>query len=154
MRAVEVTFLLVLAALLTGICLIGAFHYDYSAGLMLFPLLAAGVTLAIIAVQLGILLAEARRGPAADLPEHRRAAPVAAGAVLPDLLWLVSVVPFIVLLGYPAGLALYLVCTLRRAGEGWPLAIGVAAASLLVSYCVFVRLLGVLLPLFPFWWPF
>ena len=154
MRLAETAFLLLLAAFLVGTCLLGQFYYAYSAGLMLFPLLAAGFTLIVVVLHLVSLararpLSETATAPLKDLAE-RQAGPTA----LRRLLWLSSVVPFVTLLGYPAGLAVYLLCLLRRADEGWSLSIGVAGGSLLVSYGLFVELLGVSLPLFPFWWPF
>ena len=58
MRAGELAFLTSLAAFLVGFCLLGRFHYGYSPGLMLFPLLAAGLTLIPLAIQ---IVALARR---------------------------------------------------------------------------------------------
>lgn len=153
MRSAEIAFLLLLAGFLVAICATGHFHYGYSATLMLFPLLAAGTTLFIVAIQLVALA----RSPdtAGEAMADRAQAPRAAGAgAWARLAALFAVVPCLLLAGYPAGLALYLLVVLRRAGEGWVVSGGLAAASLLVSYGLFVRLLGVPLPLAPWWWPF
>jgi hypothetical protein len=154
MRSVEIAFLLLLAGFLAAICATGHFHYGYSAALMLFPLLAAGATLCIVAIQLIVLT----RSPdtAGDAMADRAQAPhtaVGAGAWA-RLAALFAVVPFVLLAGYPAGFALYLLVVLRRAGEGWAVSGGLAVASLVVSYGLFARLLGVPLPLAPWWWPF
>ena len=150
MRSAEIAFLLLLAGFLVAICAIGQFHYGYSAGLMAFPLLGAGATLLVVAIQLVILITLPKA--AGDAPERPKAAVDARG--LAGLAVLFSVVPFVLLAGYPGGFALYLLILLRRAGEGWAVAAGLAAGSLLVSYGLFVRLLGVPLPLAPWWWPF
>ena len=154
MRYAEIAFLLLLAGFLVAICATGHFHYGYSATLMLFPLLAAGTTLFIVVIQLVILA----RSPeaAGDAMADRAQAPRAAlrASAWARLAALFAVVPFVLLAGYPAGFALYLLVVLRRAGEGWAVSGGMAAASLLVSYGLFVRLLGVPLPLAPWWWPF
>jgi len=147
-RAGEVAFLAVLAAFLAGFCLLGRFHYGYSAGLMLFPALVAGASLAVIGLQLAILARARSDGAAARALPPKPPAPA-----LIRLLWLVAILPFVALLGYPAGLALYLLCALRQAGEGWTVALAVAAGSLAVTLGLFVALLGVPLPVHPFWWP-
>lgn len=147
-RAGEIAFLAVLAAFLAGFCLLGRLHYGYSASLMLFPALVAGATLAVVGLQIAILARRRQAGAA-----ERALPPKPLAPPLVRLLWLVAVLPFIALLGYPAGLALYLLCALRQAGEGWAVAAAVAAGSLAVTLGLFVTLLGVPLPVHPFWWP-
>jgi len=151
MRSAETAFLLALAAFLTGFCALGLFYYDYSTALMRFPLLAAGGTLVVVIVQVVAL----RRGTA---PAQRGATPASApargGRPVRDGLLLLSILPLVFLLGFPAGLAVYLLGVLRCAGESWRLSLAAAAASLGVSYGIFVQAMGVPLPLLPFWWPY
>lgn len=153
MRAGELVFLLLLAGFLVGFCLLGQFHYGYAASLMLFPLSAAGITLPIVAIQLAILL-KSRRGataPAASAPERPGGMGLSSA---PKVAALFCVVPLVFLVGYPVGLALYLLGILRQTGESWSVAWTLAAGSLLVSYGLFTQLLGVPLPLTPLWWPY
>jgi hypothetical protein len=151
MRSAETAFLLALAAFLTGFCALGLFYYDYSVALMRFPLLAAGGTLVVVIVQVVAL----RRGTA---PAHRSATSVDAPAQgerpVRKALLLLSILPLVFLLGFPAGLAAFLLGVLRCAGESWRLSLAVAAASLGISYGVFVKAMGVPLPLLPYWWPY
>lgn len=151
MRSAETAFLLALAAFLTGFCALGLFYYDYSAALMRFPLLAAGGTLLVVIVQMAALwrgTAPAPRGamPAGTPARGRR--PVREGLLL------LSILPLVFLLGFPAGLAVYLLGVLRCAGEAWGLSLAAAAASLGLSYGIFVMAIGVPLPLLPYWWPY
>ncbi len=151
MRSAETAFLLVLTAFLTGFCALGLFYYDYSAALMRFPLLTAGGTLLVVIVQLVAL----QRGTApAPRAATSAAAPARGGHPLREGLYLLSVLPLVFLLGFPAGLAVYLLGLLRRAGESWGLSLAVAAGSLVLSYGVFVEGIGIPLPLLPFWWPY
>lgn len=155
MRRSESLFLLALGAFLVAVCLIGLLHYDYSATLMRFPLLAAGITLLLVAVQLGLLWS-GRGGAAAPA---RAEAPDAAARpassrrrAVADAIWIFSVVPLVFLLGYPAGLAVYLLCVLRHFRNSWALSLGLAGASFALSYGLFVETLGVSLPVLPVWW--
>jgi hypothetical protein len=152
-----VLFLLGLGAFLGGFCLLGIFHYGYPWPLMRFPVLAAGFTLVLVAVQLSSLRRPSHPAAAAGESHPASSAGEMIGGserrrILPTTLWLFSVVPAIVLFGYPGGLAIYLACFLTYSGERWTLALGLAAASLPLSYALFVEALGVALPLLPFWW--
>jgi hypothetical protein len=71
-----------------------------------------------------------------------------------EALLLLSILPLVFLLGFPAGLAVYLLVVLRCAGESWRLSLAAATASLGLSYGVFVKAMGVPLPLLPYWWPY
>ena len=157
MRRSESLFLLALGAFLVGVCLIGLLHYDYSATLMRFPLLAAGVTLLLVAVQLGLLWS-GRGGAAAPEPSDAEVSDAAARPAssrrraVTDAIWIFSVVPLVFLLGYPVGLAVYLLCVLRYFRISWTTSLGLAGASLALSYGLFVKTLGVSLPVLPVWW--
>lgn len=154
MRSVETGFLLAIAAFLVGFCALGLFYYEYSVELMRFPLLAAGCTVVVVAAQLVALRRDA--SPEAAKPVSGPVAGATAllsGAASWKVAWLFSIVPLVFLFGYPWGLAIYLLCFLRHAGASWGLALGAAASSLLLSYGLFIEMLGVSLPEVPFWWP-
>ena len=145
-RNAETVFLGLLAAFLVGFCALGLFYYAYPVDLLRFPLLAAGFTLVVTLVQMVSL---GRRtsvaGGQARLPE-RRGGLIKAG-------WLLSVLPLVFLCGFPAALALYLFGCLKSAGESWGLSLVLAASSLLLSYGLFIQMIGIPLPLLPLWWP-
>ncbi len=155
MRKVELGFVLSIAVFLIGFSSLGLLYYDYSVGLMRFPLLAAGFTLVVLVVHL-VLMCSGRAMPldggsapsalvtALRSPRRRQ--------TLSRLLSIFSIVPIVFALGYPLGLAVYLLGVLRHFGEGWMISSAVAGMSLLVSYGLFVRTLGVSLPVMPAWW--
>lgn len=153
MRSAETIFLLALAGFLTGISALGVFYYDYPASLLRFPMLAAGSTLIVVVVQLAALW----RGTAPVPLASPSAAPKPEASMRENRirqgLILLPVLPLVFLLGFPTGLAAYLLIVLRHAGESWRLSLMVAAGSLVLSYGVFVAAMGVPLPLLPSWWP-
>ncbi len=158
MRSVETGFLLAIAAFLVGFCALGIIYYEYSIALMRFPLLAAGCTLVVVVAQLVALRLHASpetlkppSGPLVGAPASLTGA--RGRAALRKMVWLFSIVPLVFLFGYPWGLAIYLLCFLRSVGAGWGLALAAAASSLLLSYGLFIEMLGVSLPEVPFWWP-
>jgi len=149
MRSGEIAFLGAVAAFLVGFCALGLFHYDYSLSLMRFPLLAAGFTLLVVAVQLVTLSRSA-----CEVPQgNQRATVLPRGSRFTQVAGLLSVLPLVFLCGFPAGLALYLFGYLKVAGESWTVSLAVAVASLLLSYGLFIQVIGVPLPIWPAWWP-
>ena len=158
MQRVEICFLLGICAILTGLCLLGLFYYEYSATLMRFPLMSAGVVLVVAMVQLGLLW---NRPATANAPVGtgsmtERTAADAGGSprrsILAKICWLFLILPLVLALGYPVGLAIYLLLFLKQVGESWKVALGISGTSLLLSYGLFVEMLGVPLPLLPSWW--
>lgn len=157
MQRIETGFLVATGAFVVTFCLLGLLYYDYSATLIRFPLLAAGVILSMVFARL-ILLRSSRGSPepesmmtprsalvdAIEKPRRRRA--------LITTLWIFSIVPSVFALGFPVGLAANLLCVLRYFGETWLLSVIIAGASLLLSYGLFLQVLRVPLPILPAWW--
>lgn len=158
MQRTEALFLFAVALFLTGFCLLGLFHYAYSATLLRFPLLAAGVTLFLICCRLVLLHREQGAG-GPDLMETPRTVLVEVlgaarrGHAVVSMLWMIAILPLVFVLGWPLGMAVYLLCALRHFGEAWPLAIAISLSSLVLSYGLFIAVLGVPLPVLPVWWP-
>lgn len=71
----------------------------------------------------------------------------------PETVRIGAVLPLVLLLGFPAGLAVYLAGYLRWRCESWGMSLGCAAGSVALSYGVFVKLLAVPLPPGPWWLP-
>lgn len=154
----ELCFVLAIGVFLVALAALGLLYYDYSATLIRFPLLAAGITFAVLIAHL--LLMHRRSAALAEQPPEAAPSALARalgasqrGRTLIRLLCVSSVVPLVFLLGYPLGLAAYLLTALKYFGESWPLSVAIAGASLAVSYGLFIQTLGVSLPIFPAWWP-
>jgi hypothetical protein len=155
MRHAELAFLCLLAVFVIGFLTLGLFHYGYSFALLRFPLLAGGAVGVLVAAQIFVL----RRSEPAETAEavgpgltERFTGPARAATLL-RICWLFSIVPLVFLCGYPWGLAIYLLCFLRSTRASWTLALAMAAASLLLSFGLFIEVLGVSLPVTPLWWP-
>ena len=159
MQRTEAGFLALLGTFLTVLCLLGLFHYDYSATLMRFPLLAAGVTLAVVLVRLIVLRRGQDHAPGDDTDEaevdHLAQAmqPNQRRRSLIGIAVIASILPLVFFLGFPLGVAVFLLWALRCNGESWALALIVSVVSLLLTYGLFLRVLWVPLPVYPVWWP-
>jgi Tripartite tricarboxylate transporter TctB family len=122
---------------------VGYFHYHYSWTAFAFPL-AAGVALCLLcAFEIATLLR--RRGGSAPGPD----APPPVS--LAGMAWLFALAGFLYAFGFIVGAALYLLVCLRGNGFAWRLSLGTAVASLLIGWGLFVKLLGVQLPVTPLW---
>ncbi len=140
----EVLFTLAIAVVFAA-ALWQARAWDQRAGL--FPWLITSLMLVLTMVQLGlILLGRQQQTTGAmiaateyDLPPEvvrRRTAIIAA--------WIVGFVAGIWLLGFPLATPLLTLLYLKfGAHEGWPLAVGLAAATGIVFYGLFVHMLNV-----------
>lgn len=138
-----VLFPALLLAFAAAMLAIGHFHYHYSWTAFVFPL-AAGLALSLLcALEIATILR--RRGARA---------PGAAGPPplsLAGIAWLFALAPFLYLFGFIFGAALYLLVCLRGNGFSWRLSLGTAAVALLAGWGLFVKVLGVQLPIAPLW---
>ena len=134
---------------------LGVFHYRYDWMVFRFPLLV-GLVVCLLCV--GKLLKGRRR----SAPRSGNGVP-AEGAVAvgrlsysetwPTVIWVVSIVPVVFLLGYVIGLPLYVFAYLKAHGQGWRLSVALSLGTLAVVYLGFVKALGVLLPVLPVGFP-
>lgn len=137
----EILFPLGVLAFLAVVLLVGGIGLRHPAMVIAFPLgvgIVTGALCVAVAVRDGNRPAATAAGQPIDWSEAAR-----VGAVL----------PLVLLLGFSAGLAVYLAGYLRWRGEGWGMSLGCAAGSVALTYGVFVKLLAVPLPLIPWWLP-
>lgn len=120
---------------------VGYFHYHYSWTAFAFPF-AAGVALCLLcAFEITALL----RPRAAGAPG------TADPLSLAGMAWLFALAAFLYAFGFIFGAALYLLVCLKGNGFSWRLSLGTAVASLLIGWGLFVKVLGVQLPIMPVW---
>ena len=153
MRRLEIITLLLTAGSMVGLCALGLFHYDYSKIVLRFPLLLTGMMLLVIAVRCVVLLR-----PKEGLILSREGAGSAHKAeVVFERGWtgaavrLLAVLPLVMILGYPLGLASYAFLYIKGHGKSWTTAAGLALGILALTYVGFVKLLSVPLPVLPAW---
>jgi hypothetical protein len=135
----------IILAIVAAFVASGFLVYDYSWSVMAFPFGAGVATCALCALE--IIRCLAGRAPLAEQASAAALEPLS----LQSLAWMFSLALFLYGLGFVAGPALYLLVCLRANGQTWGLSLGMAAASVAVTWGVFVKALGVLLPLWPLW---
>lgn len=125
-----------------GLLAAGHLVYGYSLAVLGFPLGVGAVLCVLCALELGRVLAG-------------RAAPSSQGEPLSvaALAWMFALAAFVLAFGFVFGPAAYLLACLRANGFGWRLAFAVAAASIAVTWGVFIGIFGILLPVAPPWLP-
>lgn len=106
-----------------------------------FPLGAGVAVCALCAIEL------MRLGRSEGEPAEEAAPPLS----IPSLAWTAALGLFLYGLGFVAGPAVYLLVCLRANGFSWTLAASVAAASVAVSWGLFIKMMHVLLPIAPLW---
>jgi hypothetical protein len=134
-------FMVAVAALLAA----GFLVFDYSWSVIAFPLGAGAALCVLCAIELLRILAgrnTVKPGAAESAVE-----PLS----LPSLAWMFSLAVFLWGLGCVIGPALYLLVYLRLNGSSWAIAIGVAIGSLVLTWGIFIKVLGILLPVQPLW---
>ncbi len=120
---------------------IGYFHYHYSWTAFAFPL-GAGLALCLLsAFEIAAVLRRRDGGAPVE------AAPVSPGGAA----WLFALAAFLYAFGFVFGAALYLLVCLRGNGFSWRLSAGSAAVAVLIQWGLFIKVLGVQLPLEPLW---
>ena len=145
MKRDELIFPALMFAAAAALLLAGFFVLHYSWTVIAFPLMA-GVALCVLCLlDIGATLGLGAVPSTAndDSPE-----PLS----LAGLGWALSLLPFVYALGFVFGSAVYLFTYLRAHGSSWRFSAAVGAASLLVTWGLFIKILHILLPLEPLWW--
>jgi len=144
MTRVEAIFpgaILVVVAALLGI---GFFVIQYSWITFIFPFMVGVVGCLLCLLE----LARLRSDPdLTDVDSEDIPAPLS----LPSLAWMFALIVFLYGLGFVFGPALYLLACLRANGFSWRLAGSMSVVSLLVIWGLFIKVLGLLLPIAPVW---
>lgn len=128
--------------------LIGGFAAGYSWTALAFPLAAGGAVCVLCAVE---LMAICRRysATAPAMPDDGDPESLS----LASIAWMFALALFLFGLGFVAGPAAYLLVCLRANGFSWPLSTGIAVASVAVTWGLFIKIMGILLPIVPLWIP-
>ena len=153
MKRLEIVSLCAIALIVTGLVLIGWLHYEYSPTVMRMPTLLVLVMLALIVLRLAILSREYRlsSGPGDGAGPTSPAAVDFRYSWINAATWLLAVLPFVQLLGFPLGLGAYAMAFTKVRGQGWRTATALGLGMALLAYLGFVELLSVPLPVVPFW---
>ncbi len=146
MSRAEIVFPALLFAIIAALLAAGLFVFNYSWTVIGFPLGAGAFVCLLCLIDIAMTLkGREPKPPASDTPLE----PLSWASIL----WAFAMVPFVVGLGFVFGSAAYLFAYLRANGSSWRLSVGIAAASLLVTWGLFIRLLRVPMPILPLWWP-
>lgn len=125
-----------------GLTIYAVFTFTWTA--LQFPL-GAGVLLCALCVgELAVTLSGRRAEAALD---EERVGPLP----WPSLIWIFALGGFLFAFGFVAGPALYLLIVLRASRFSWTFAAVMAAASVVVTWGFFIKIVGILLPVMPMW---
>lgn len=142
MTRAAVVFPAFILVLVGGLSIYAAFTYTWTA--VQFPLGAGIVLCAMCAGELLATLSGRQAGPT---PDAERAGSLS----WPSLFWIFALGGFLYAFGFIAGPALYLLIFLRASRFSWGFALSIAAASVAVTWGLFIKIIGVLLPVMPLW---
>lgn len=134
-----------LFALVIVLLTLGYWYYEYAWISFAFPLGVGVVLCALCAIATASTL---RRQPA-TVPEIGEDAPEPLSLVA--VAWMFVLAVFLYAFGFVFGPAAYLLACLRANGSSWALSAGIAAASMLVTWGLFIKVMGILLPVAPLW---
>jgi hypothetical protein len=145
MSRAQVIFPCLIFAVVAALLVSGLFVYHYSWTVIGFPL-GAGLFVCVMCVG-DVAMSLTGREP--TLPANEEPLePLSVAAVA----WAFALVPFVVAFGFVFGPALYLLAYLFANGSSWRVAAVISAASLLVTWGLFIQLMRVPMPAEPLWW--
>jgi hypothetical protein len=126
----------------------GYFIGEYPWGVIAFPLGAAVATCALCAIEIARMVAKRpAAAPAAPAGGDDEPVPMSASG----LAWMFVLPAFLYGLGFVAGPAAYLLACLRANGFPWMVSGAIALSSIVVTWGLFIHVMGVLLPIQPLW---
>ena len=128
--------------------IVGLFVLEYSWTAIAFPLVAGGLLCGLCVLEMTRVLARRAATVPAERVESDQLAPHHS---LSSIAWMFALAVFLYGLGFVFGPAAYLITCLRANGFSWRLSVGVAVASLLFTWGLFVKVMGILLPIQPLW---
>ena len=141
----EIVFPAVLFVLVGALLAVGLFVYKYSWTVIGFPL-GAGLFVCVMCV---IDVAMTLTGREPRPPANEEPLPFLS---VTAVAWAFALVPFVIAFGFVFGPALYLLAYLFANGSSWRVAAVISAASLLVTWGLFIKLMRVPMPVEPLWW--
>jgi hypothetical protein len=142
MTRAQAIFPALILAFTASMLALGYFHYHYSWTSFAFPLGAGAVVIALCAAEIFVLI----KSPGAS-----QASAEMPALSLRSVLWLFALAPFLWAFGFVFGAALYLLISLRGNAFSWRASVITALLSLLLSWGLVIKILGVQLPVRPLW---
>ena len=112
--------------------------------LKVLPIIVAGFIVILSAIELMRELKESRKSKKALKPEPKEAGSEAGKELLGyvgNFGWLVAFFGLILLVGFLAGVSLFILIYLKSHRRAWPISIGTAAGMTLFIYVIFERVL-------------
>lgn len=125
-----------------GLTLYAVFTFTWTA--LQFPLGAGLLLCALCVAELAATLSDRQAEAMVDAER-------AGSLSWPSLMWIFALAGFLFGLGFVAGPALYLLIYLRANRFSWTFAASVALASVAVTWGLFIKIIGILLPVAPLW---
>lgn len=148
MKLSEIVFLLVVSAAAVGLCLHG-WLVERQAPMVILP--PAGIVTLLVLFSALRAWRTLRSAPGApDFTLLQQYWDELRGTFR-SLLWCLSTLPLILLLGYPLGLGAFAALLARGHGRGWRASLAAGACTCAVTWLVARWLLGVRLALLPEW---
>jgi hypothetical protein len=144
MSRAELAFPALILVTVSALLCAGFLVLDYSWTVIAFPF-GTGIVLCVLCL---LQLASAARGRwprsgAGDLPEE---------SVTPSsIAWVLALPLFIYGVGFVLGPAIFLLAYFKAHGFSWRFSSALAAGSAIVTWGLFIKLLGILLPMQPLW---
>lgn len=149
MTRAEAIFPALLIVIVATLLVLGNFAFEYSWTAFAFPLAAGLVLCVLCAMEIGGVAVARREAPDLVARAEEDRPPLSPSG----LVWMFALAVFLYAFGFVAGPALYLLACLRANGFSWIVSGGIAAASIPLTWGLFINIMGILLPIEPLWWP-
>jgi len=141
------------ASVLTAVVVLlalGNFYYEYGWTAFTFPLGVGIVVCVLCAIEISAVL-RGRRAMAPAGSDVDASDTTQGRLSLPAAGWMFALVVFLYAFGFVFGAAVYLLVCLRTNGFSWIASVVVALGSVLVTWGLFIKVLDILLPIYPLW---
>jgi hypothetical protein len=142
MTRAAVVFPALILLVVGGLSIYAAMTFTWTA--LQFPLGAGMLLCALCVAELAATLAGRQAEATLDA---ERTGPLSR----PSVFWIFALAAFLFGLGFIAGPACYLLINLRANRFSWVFSASVAAASVVVTWGFFIKIIGILLPVAPLW---
>jgi hypothetical protein len=125
----------------------GTLNYTWTA--LAFPLGAGFILCGLCTGEVATVLAKGGQEAVAEIDavEDTKPGPLAFTSIA----WVFALSVLLYGLGFVAGPACYLLVYLRANRFSWPVSVSIAAASVAFTWGLFIKAIGILLPVVPLW---
>ncbi|HMA16300.1 MAG: hypothetical protein ACM35H_15165 [Bacteroidota bacterium] len=148
MKLSEIIFLLLISAAVTALCL-HAWLVERQSTMVILPPAGIAATLVLLCIIRGWRTLRLEEGAAQSTLQYRYWKELRE--TVPGLLWCLLALPFILLLGYPLGLAGFAVVFARGHGSGWPASLASGGFAFAATWMLTRALLSAPLDVVPWW---